>query len=197
VKCLGRKLCITILAVAGLMPAAYGASEVNGERWGNHVPQNGRTAIKGNIWTSQHVYYVGDELYMRLAFPRGYDLIASGAVDAHIVIFARGGTIFDMRTPADWGAAPRKLFHIANIDIDELPEGQYQVGLVLTVHGGNPRQLEDWYGGFRALLDSEAIYVAATPIASDADIDGEHDNDTDRDGINGEEADEVDDDVLP
>jgi hypothetical protein len=196
VKCLSRTFLITFLAVAGRMPAAHGDGLVSGGWFGDHVVQNGRTAIKGNIWTSQHVYYVGDELFIRLDFPRGYDLIASGAVDAHVVVFTLAGGVFDLPVPANWAASPRKFFRIPHIDIDEMPEGQYQLGLVLTVHGGDAKNLDDWYGGFRALLDSEAIYMASTPIDTDADIDGEHDDDTDRDGINGEEADEVDDDVV-
>lgn len=183
-------LSTTFLLLATMVPAA------SAQWFGDHVVQNGRTAVKGNLWTSQHVYYVGDELLIRLEFPRGYDLIASGMVEAHVVAFARGGSVFDIPIPADWGAAPRKLFYLGTIDIDELPEGQYQLGLVLTKPGGNAKNLDNWYGGFRAILDMEAIYVAATPIDSDDDIDGEHDDDTDRDGINGEEADEIDDDVV-
>jgi hypothetical protein len=185
-----------LLTLACLAAAAQGDSLVNGEWFGDHVVQNGRTAIKGNIWVSQHVYYVGDEFFIRLDFPRGYNLIASGAVDAHVVVFTHAGRVFDIPIPADWAAAPRKFFRIPSIDIDEFPEGQYQLGLVLTVHGGDAKDLGDWYGGFRALLDSEAIYMASTPVDTDEDVDGEHDDDTDRDGINGEEADEVDDDVV-
>jgi hypothetical protein len=103
--------------------------------------------------------------------------------------------VYDIPVPADWGAKPRKLWSIPHIDIDTLPEGQYQVALVLTVPGGNAKRLDDWHGGLRGLLDSESIYVAATPIASDKNIDGEHDDDTDRDGITGEQDFEVDDDA--
>ncbi len=181
-------------ATTVLLNAAHAGDLNNGEWFGDHVPQNGRLAIKGNIWTSQHVYYVGDELHIQIDFPRGYDLIASGTVEAHVVVFARAGAVYDIPIPSDWGAAPRKLWRIPFIDIDELPEGQYQLALILTVPGGRAKQLQDWYGGVRALLDSEAIYMAATPVDTDENVDGEHDDDSDHDGITGEEADEMDDD---
>jgi hypothetical protein len=189
------RLPLVLMTLAGLAPAAYGDNAAaNAERWGSHVVRNGLTPVKGNLSTPQHVYYVGDELEVNLAFTRGYDLVKSGAVDAHVVVFARGGSVFDYRMRTNSLMESRRLWHIADIDIDTLPEGQYQLGLVVTVHGGDATDLDDWYGGFRALLDSEAIYVAATPIDTDIDLDGEHDNDTDGDGINGEEADELDDD---
>lgn len=190
------RLPLLFVILASLTPAAHGDNvAANAERWGSHVVRNGITAIKGDLSTPQHVYYVGDELEVWLEFPRGSGLLESGAVDAHVVVFARGGSVFDYRMRSYSGAASRRLWHIPNIDIDTLPEGQYQLGLVVTVHGGDATDLDDWYGGFRALLDSEAIYVAATPIDTDINLDGEHDNDTDGDGINGEEADELDDDA--
>jgi hypothetical protein len=177
-----------------LATTAHAADLNNGEWFGDHVPQNGQLAIKGNVWTSQHIYYVGDELSIQLDFPRGYDLIAAGTIEAHIVVFARAGAVYDIPIPSTWGAAPRKLWRIPDINIDELPEGQYQIALILTKPGGKAKQLQDWYGGIRALLDSEAIYIAATPVDTDENVDGEHDDDRDHDGITGEEADEVDDD---
>lgn len=169
------------------------ASE-NGQLNSGHVVQNGRSAIKGNIWTRKHVYYVGDELDIRVQFPRGSDLLESGDADAHVVIYSNTGDVTDVPVPSDVDAEPRKFFRIESVDLESLPEGQYQVGLVLTVPDGDATLLEDWYGGFRALLDSEAIYIAAAPIDDDSDGDGELDDDEDGDGLAGEEEDETDDD---
>jgi hypothetical protein len=202
-----RTIPLILMTVAGMATSALAdnsgrgnangssnSASTNGALMGGHAVQNGRSAIKGNLWTRHHIYYVGDELEVRVQFPRGHDLLEAGEADAYVVVFATGGSIFDVPVPADVGAEPRKFFSIASVDLDKLPEGQYQLGLVLTVPDGDPALLEDWYGGFRALLDSEAIYVAAERVDGDADSDGELDDDEDGDGISGEEEDETDDD---
>jgi len=165
----------------------------------SHAPgklvQNGRTAIKGNIWTRRHVYYVGDELDIRVQFPRGHELLESGEAEAHVVVFAATGSISDVPVPADVGEEARKFFRVESVNTQTLPEGQYQVGLVLTIPDGDATALEDWYGGFRGLLDSEAIYIASEHVDGDSNGDGEMDDDEDGDGISGEEGDETDDDA--
>jgi len=194
-----RTLPLVLMAAAGLAGSALADNSGNnasarGALMGGHAVQNGKSAIKGNLWTRHHIYYVGDELEVRVQFPRGHDLLEAGDADAHVVIFATDGSVIDVPVPADIGAEPRKFFSIESVDLDALAEGQYQLGLVLTVPDGDPALLEDWYGGFRALLDSEAIYVAAEPVDDDADGDGELDDDEDGDGLSGEEEDETDDD---
>lgn len=159
-----------------------------------HVPENGRFAIKGNLKTRQHIYYVGDELEISVQFARGHNLLADGEADAHVVIYSTEGELSSVPVPADVGTVTRRFVRIESVDIATLPEGQYQLGLVVTVPDGDPAALEDWYGGFRGLLDSEAVYIAAGPVDTDDDADGEHDEDTDGDGIDGEEDDETDDD---
>lgn len=196
---------LALIAIAGMTSSVLAEGNGNDNSKGNnasengqlnsgHVVQNGRSSIKGNIWTRKHVYYVGDELDIRVQFPRGSDLLESGDADAHVVIYSNTGAVTDVPVPADVDAEPRKFFRIASVDLNSLPEGQYQVGLVLTVPDGDATLLEDWYGGFRALLDSEAIYIAAERIDGDSNGDGELDDDEDGDGIAGEEEDETDDD---
>ncbi|HEY0962004.1 MAG TPA: hypothetical protein VGE69_06580 [Pseudomonadales bacterium] len=159
-----------------------------------HVVENGRFAIKGNLKTRQHIYYVGDELEISVQFARGHNLLSEGEADAHIVIYSAEGDLSSVPVPSDVGTAPRRFVRIESVDIAALPEGQYQLGLVVTVPDGDPAALEDWYGGFRGLLDSEAVYITDGPVDTDDDGDGEHDEDTDGDGIDGEEDDETDDD---
>lgn len=176
--------------------AAEKAAEAKSNGRGKNLVQNGRSEFKGNIRTSQHVYYVGDELDISLQFARGFDLLADGEAEAHVVIFSFDGTLIEVPVPADIGANTRKFFRMESVDISALPEGQYQLGLILTVPDGDPALLEDWYGGYRALLDTEAVYVSAEALDSDSDGDGELDDDTDGDGIEGEEEDESDDDDV-
>jgi hypothetical protein len=194
-----RTFPLVLMAVAGMASSVLADNNGNnasakGALMGGHAVQNGKSAIKGNLWTRHHIYYVGDEFDVRVQFPRGHDVLAAGDADAHVVVFANDGSVLDVPVPADVGAESRKFFSIASVDLNALPEGQYQLGLVLTVPDGDPALLEDWYGGFRALLDSEAIYVAAERVDGDADGDGELDDDEDGDGLSGEEEDETDDD---
>lgn len=190
-----------LITAAGVAASALGADNgsANGKanassQASGKVMQNGPATIKGNIWTRRHVYYVGDELDIRVQFPRGHDLLASGAADAHVVVFASSGSVSAVPVPADVGAEPRKFFRIESVNTQSLPEGQYQVGLVITTPDGDATVLEDWYGGFRGLLDSEAIYIAKERLEGDSNRDGELDDDEDGDGISGEEEDETDDD---
>ncbi len=158
------------------------------------IVQNGRGAFKGNLKTGQHIYYAGDDLDISVQFARGSSLLEDGEAEAHIVIFVSDGSVISVPVDSDIGAGSRKFFEIENIDISQLPEGQYQIGLVLTIPGGDPALLDDWYSGFRALLDTEAVYVTADALDGDDDEDGEWDDDLDDDGIEGEEEDEDDDD---
>jgi hypothetical protein len=163
---------------------------------GKNLVHNGRSAFRGNLRTSQHIYYEGDALNISLQFARGHDLLATGAAEAHVVIYLSDGTLMDVPVPADIGPSSRKFFRMESVDISALPQGQYQLGLILTVPEGDPAFLEDWYGGFRALLDTEAVYVSAAVLDGDDDGDGEWDGDEDGDGIDGEEDDEADDDDV-
>jgi hypothetical protein len=196
-----HQLPLVVLATVTLAATAYGQGN-SGDKGMNSAPhgngknlvQNGTTAIKGNLRTSQHIYYVGDELEISLQFARGHDLLADGEADAHVVIYSFDGSVTATPVPADIGPSSRKFFSIPNVSISTLPEGQYQLGLIVTVPDGDPTLLEDWYGGFRALLDTEAVYISTKPLDTDDDGDGEHDDDEDGDGIDGEEDDEADDD---
>ena len=151
--------------------------------------QNGQSVIQGNLQTSQHIYYAGDSLDIRVQFARGAELLSKGAVDAHVVIFSQDGTVSSVAVPADVGATAHKFFSLKSIDTKTLPAGQYQLALVLTIPKGNPTLVSDWYSGFRAVLDTQAIYVSDVALKGDANHDGEWDNDTDGNGIADDEAD--------
>jgi hypothetical protein len=162
--------------------ANHGASKV----------QNGKSEFQGNLKTGQHIYYAGDALDISVQFARGGALLAEGEADAHIVIFSFDGTLTSVPIEDDIGAESKKFFQIDDIDTATLPEGQYQLGLVLTIPGGDPTLVADWYSGFRALLDTEAVYISEEMLEGDGDEDGEWDEDADDDGIVGEEEDETD-----
>jgi hypothetical protein len=187
-------LALTVLApAASAQPNPNANSNANGGN-GKSLVRNGRSAFKGNLKTGQHIYYSGDALDISLQFARGADLLLDGEADAHIVIFSFDGSVMTVPVDSAIGMGARRFFPIDAIDLGTLPEGQYQLGLVLTVPGGDPALLDDWYSGFRGLLDTEAVYVSESAFDGDDDSDGEWDDDTDGDGIEGEEDDDDDDD---
>ena len=190
---------LVLLGLAGAVIAAppeHSNSNVGAELPDNAAAraksrvQNGRGDFQGNLKTGQHIYYEGDALDISVQFPRGGALLAEGEADAHIVIFSFDGSLISVPVGDDIGSASRRFFPIEEIDTASLPEGQYQLGLVLTIPDGDPTLVDDWYSGFRALLDTEAVYISDEILAGDDDEDGEWDDDFDDDGIEGEEDDE-------
>lgn len=151
--------------------------------------KNGQSDFKGNVKTSQHIYYPGDPLSISVQFARGSELLASGKASAFVVIYSFDGTATSMPVPKDIGVASRQFYKLDSVDTKTLKEGQYQLGLVVTVAGGDPLKLTSWYSGFRGLLDMQAILVSSTAVAGDKNHDGELDNDRNKDGLD-EEADE-------
>lgn len=149
------------------------------------VMRNGPSIFKARILTRHHVYYVGDTMEISLVFARGSDLLTAGTADAHVVVYSAGGTLIDIPVvPPAAGTTTAPLVKIDHVDLTALAAGQYQLGLIVTAPGGDPASLADWYSGFRALLDTQAIIVSATkPANGDLDGDGELDDDTDGHGI--------------
>jgi hypothetical protein len=99
-----------------------------------------------------------------------------------------GGQAITVPLPAQTPDSPVSLIELSNLDTSVLLPGDYQLALVLTVPGGNPLNISDWYSGFRGLLSIERLRFSATATSSDADGDGEFDDDTDGDGFVENEA---------
>jgi len=55
-----------------------------------------------------------------------------------------------------------RLFSIDPSELSGLPSGTYQMGLVLTVAGGDPTVLADWYDGFRSLISVTTVKIIST-----------------------------------
>lgn len=147
-----------------------------------NVLLNGRNEFKANIRT-KHIYYVGETLSVSVKFSRGIDLLADGLAEAHVIVVSPNMEAYAFPVESSIGPNDRKFF---SIDIDNagtLPLGQYQVGLVVTVPGGDPLSIKDWYNGFRGLLDMEGLYISDKSLPEDADGDGECDADADGDGF--------------
>lgn len=143
----------------------------------------GRSAVKGNLKTTQHIYYAGETIVVSIKFSRGWELLADLSADAHVVVIYPDSTVIPFPVDKNVGPTDRKFFDVPLVTDETLPVGQYQVALILTSPGGDPTNLQDWYNGFRGLLDMEGVYISSEPLPEDADRDGECDFDDDSDGF--------------
>ena len=184
-----KKLSI-ILFVISILFGASALAEGNGKGNGknrNLGHGNASDGVKGLIQTNRGVVYTGDPLDISVKFPRGSDLISSGEVDVWILVY--GPDAVPLALPISDLASPqhRKVFSVDAVDVAALPEGVYQLGLVLTVPGGDPLQIADWYNGLLGLINIQGVTVSAEPLDVDEDGDGEIDGDQDGDGFVDEE----------
>lgn len=151
---------------------------------------NASNGVKALIHANRDVLYAGDDrLELDVRFPRGAELLSEGEVDAHLVIFGPDA-IWDVLPLSDEASdGSGKLFELAENEIETLPAGVYQLGVVLTVPDGDPFLVEDWYNGLLGLLSVRGVTVAEGPIDEDADGDGMLDDDADDDGIEDDDDD--------
>ena len=151
---------------------------------------NASDGIMGRIKTNRSIVYIGDPLEISVRFPRGAQLITSGEVDAWLLIFSPIAKTIKVPVSSVASERHRKLFEIGEVDISELPEGVYQLGLVITVPGGDPLNIEDWYNGMLGLITVRGVTVSGMPLELDLDHDGELDDDLDGDGFKNDEEEE-------
>jgi len=161
----------------------------------------GSSDVKGNLKVSQHIYYEGDIIEVFIKFSRGWELLAEGTVDAHVVVITPAAELLSFQVDPSTGPSDRKFFNIELDSSDTLPVGQYQLALILTIPDGEPVNLADWYNGFRGLMDMEGLLISGQFLSEDSDMDGECDFDDDGDGFCDEESgtdadDNIDDDTL-
>ena len=160
----------------------------------------GSSDVKGNLKVSQHIYYQGDTIEVSIKFSRGWELLADGTIDAYVAVITPEAEFLSFPVDPNIGPSDRKFFNIElpKEDTETLPVGQYQLALILTIPDGDadgdPANLEDWYNGFRGLMDMEGLLISAQPLAEDANMDGEFDSDTDGNGFSNEESGTDDDD---
>jgi len=161
----------------------------------------GSSDVKGNLKVSQHIYYEGDTIEVSIKFSRGWELLAEGTVDAHVVVITPAAELLSYPVDPSIGPSDRKFFNIELESSDTLPVGQYQLALTLTIPDGDPANLVDWHNGFRGLMDMEGLLISAQFLEEDVNMDGECDFDVDGDGFCDEESgtdadDNLDDDAL-
>lgn len=144
---------------------------------------NASKGIKAIIQANRQIFYTGDLVDIGVRFPRGSDLISSGEVDAWLMIFDPQAALVAVPISAEASPNTKNLFRIDEVDVDFLPEGVYQMGVVITVPDGDPMNLSDWYNGMLGLLTVRGLTVSAEALDIDDDGDGFVDDDTSDDGF--------------
>jgi hypothetical protein len=143
--------------------------------------------ISGDIETRQHVYYPGDILDIRVTLGGNTALVSSQGVDLYLGVFDPAGKAAFTRISDYQGVGSKRLFYIQDISTSVISAGTYQLALIMTVPGGDPQIVGNWYNGIGGLLDNDAVTYSQTPVAHDYDRDGEWDDDYDRDGFYGDD----------
>jgi hypothetical protein len=143
--------------------------------------------LSGDIETRQHVYYPGDILDIRVALGGNTALVSSQGVDLYLGVFDPAGKASFTRIADYQSITSKRLFYIQDISTSVISVGTYQLALIMTVPGGDPELVSNWYNGIGGLLDNDAVTYSQTPVAHDNDRDGEWDDDYDRDGFYGDD----------
>jgi hypothetical protein len=155
---------------------------------------NASNGVKAIIQTNRQIFYTGDLLDIGIRFPRGADLIQSGEVDAWLMIFEPDATLSAIPISSEASPKKRNLFRIDEMDTQFLPEGVYQLGVVITVAGGDPMNLLDWYNGMLGMLTVRGLTVSSEALDIDENGDGFVDGDTSGDGFVDDDDDDEDED---
>lgn len=168
-------------------PGQSGMAPGKNKNLGHNNASNG---VMARIHANRHIFYQGDPLEISVRFLRGAELITSGEADAYLVIFEPDTFMSAISLNENAGPGNSRLFDVDAVDVEEIPEGVYQMGVVLTVPGGNPFNLEEWYNGLLGLLTVQGLTVSSTPLDIDEDGDGFVDGDENGNGFVDEDPDE-------
>lgn len=179
------------LAVGGTQTALAQGNSANAPGKSGHAPGqnknlghgNASNGVKAMIKANRDIFYSGDLLDIGVRFPRGADLIQNGEADAYLMIFHPDTTLQAVPISHEASENAAKLFRIEEVDVDFLPEGVYQTGVVLTVPDGDLMDMSDWYNGMLGLLTVRGLTVSAGALDIDEDGDGFVDDDTTGDGF--------------
>lgn len=185
-----RTLTISIMAASmALAPdvMAQGNSDSAPGKNRNIGFGNASDGVKAIIHTNRDVLYTGegdaDQLEVDVRFPRGADLLENGEVDAYLMVFGPEADFEALPLSSEVSTGSRNLFALDSDELSALPEGSYQLGVVLTVPEGDPADLNDWFNGLLGLVSVQGLTISSEPTDIDEDGDGIVDADDDGDGI--------------
>jgi hypothetical protein len=179
------------LAFGGTQTALAQGNSANAPGKSGHAPGqnknlghgNASNGVKALIKANRDIFYSGDLLDIGVKFPRGAELVQNGEADAYLVIFNPDTTLQAVSISQNASEDTTKLFRIEEVDVDFLPEGVYQMGVVLTVPDGDPLNMSDWYNGMLGLLTVRGLTVSESSLDIDEDGDGFVDGDDSGDGF--------------
>ncbi len=188
------------LLFASALVAAQGNSNANGQGKNKNVGVgNASDGIMGSVITNKRIYYTGDSLDIGLRFARGSELIIGGSVDAYVVVFSPTGNDANEVDPAidsdsltdaivlpvsaEASTDNYKLFAMDTVNVESLPAGTYQLGLILTNPDGDPLNINDWHNGLLGLINIVGLTITDEAVDFDQDGDGQVDDDDDGDGF--------------
>lgn len=154
---------------------------------------NASDGVKAIIHTNRDVFYTGegdaDELEVDVRFPRGGELLSSGEVEAHLMVFSPEDDFDALPLSSEVSTGSRNLFALDSDALRDLPEGSYQLGVVLTTPDGDPLNLDDWYNGLLGLVSVQGLTISSEATDIDEDGDGFVEGDSNGDGMPDEEDD--------
>ncbi|GEM_PF-6956454 len=156
---------------------------------------------KGLIVASKHVVNlqkcIDEQLSIKVKIPRKFQAFWQGNADAHIMVAFpsnddSGQTSYsswnlrellaDKLQSEDGDKREHPLFRLPCSTLASIPAGPYRLALVMTIPGGDPENLNDWFHGFQGLVATSRIKISEGEDESDKDGDGEVDGDLDHDG---------------
>jgi hypothetical protein len=153
------------------------------------LPQTKPAANAGFIQTGKTVHYPGDSFLLKAVVPKSLKDVWEGKAVVKIVITMpgdQGAIVVDVPTtnPESEGDKVRPIVPVPAEAMATLPAGDYQMAMIVTKLGGDPLNLNDWYGGFKAMLGVKRVKVVATttPDAEDPNKTGLISGDKDGDG---------------
>ncbi len=156
---------------------------------------------RGLIVATKHVVNlkkcINDQLSIKVKIPRKLKAFWQGNADAHIVVAFPSNNDSGQTSYSSWNLRElladklqaedgdkreHPLFRLPCSTLASIPAGPYQLALVMTIPGGDPENINDWFHGFQGLVATSRIKISEGEDESDKDGDGEVDGDLNHDG---------------
>lgn len=141
-----------------------------------------------------------EDLEIKVKIPHKYKAFWANKADAHLVAAFPSDPESGQAEYISWNLKDilkldetddeekeHPVFQLSCDFLDSLEPGYYQLSIVLTVVGGSPLELEDWFHGLKGLIAQTRIKINLGSDELDLDDDGEIDGDSNLDGILDEE----------
>ncbi len=148
---------------------------------------NDLSFLSGSIDASQHIYYPGDSIDIRVTVKGDIGSSSGSDANLYLALIDTEGSISAIPVKGGIDSNGTKQIFLEDISSSVISPGTYQLALIATEAEGSPFFLQDWLNGFAGLLDLDAIVYSETMLDGDYDFDGEWDDDFDRDGFYGDD----------